>query len=320
MLPLSLDAPEAVRDGGPTLPFFNYRLLLSFALFLLAAYTNGVVQVYVQNYNDSQDETGSLPDLGYRIFPKLSDPSGTIPDIWVYTIVGVTIIYFAFKKTMREKVFRRLFFLGANLLFLRAFTISVTMLAEPPNNCKPDMVWNSPWLEGFFTALGIHRTCSDLLFSGHTSNMLLAALVWQYYSDGSEWRWLKRCGVDIERYPFLTGNAYRSDAGRFSLTVLIVWILFSAGCLLIITTRFHYSVDVFIAIMLTTLYFKMYHQLLKSARERKDPTARFMYWFEGMQYDETSYDFWPESIYGQEGLLAGSTTQEGISTSLPAVA
>jgi len=295
------DTPNAIRDGGPITNFFNLRVLFSIILFLIAGYINGVIQTYIQRI--AEPPNSLLPDLGYTIFPRINDKDGTFPDSWVYALVIITTIGFLLQPLMREKVIRRIFFIDAVLFFLRAFTISLTVLTFPPNNCHPT-VYKSPWLEGFYVVFGVHKTCSDLLFSGHTCNMTLCALVWQYYSNGSEWHWLSKLGIDLERFAFITGNKYRGDSGTFNLSCLIAWLLTVAGYIIIICTRFHYSIDVFVGIVLTVLIFKFYHNYLKLVGEKKGLISRFFIWFEAIPQDESA-ELWPDTNYGGKETKGG---------------
>jgi len=64
---------------------------------------------------------------------------------------------------------------------------------------------------------------------------------------------------------------------------------------MMILTRFHYSIDIFLGIVLTCLTFKLYHHYIRTMKERQGIFPRFLKWFEFMPADSEA---WPESVYG----------------------
>jgi hypothetical protein len=70
------------------------------------------------------------------------------------------------------------------------------------------------------------------------------------------------------------------------LTTYFVWLYSIAGYLLIIATRFHYTVDVFLGCLLTVLTWYAYHSYVKRLLEkRRFIIARVFVWFEGLEGD-----------------------------------
>ncbi len=58
------------------------------------------------------------------------------------------------------------------------------------------------------------------------------------------------------------------------------------GYLLIVDTRFHYTVDVFLGCLLTVLTWYTYHAYVKRLLEkRRFIIARIFIWFEGLESD-----------------------------------
>ena len=66
----------------------------------------------------------------------------------------------------------------------------------------------------------------------------------------------------------------------FHWTVLLVWLFYLLGLFFILSTHFHYTIDVYIGFLLTTLTFHCYHYYIKSALESHNYTAAFFRWFE----------------------------------------
>ena len=80
----------------------------------------------------------------------------------------------------------------------------------------------------------------------------------------------------------LPQNDAVGDPNTFHWTVLLVWLFYLLGLFFILSTRFHYSVDVYIAFLLTTLLFHCYHYYIKSALEAHNYTAAFFRWLESI--------------------------------------
>jgi hypothetical protein len=144
----------------------------------------------------------------------------------------------------------------------------------------------------------------------------LCALAWTTYSKGEEYypiRWLwNRCRRrgDYQTlnhcepgwfYPKLDSTG---DPLSFYLTSLFVWTFTIIGYLLLIATRFHYTVDVFLGFLLSQLTWQTYHYYIKTLAERRNIIiTRFFLWFEG---------YGRLSAHTSVSLLAGlSTTTEG---------
>jgi len=107
-------------------------------------------------------------------------------------------------------------------------------------------------------------------------------MVFQYYNDGRDFFWLKRCGVPVERLICLTGQATRFDTGRFYLSTLLFWVLAVGGWVIILICRFHYTLDIYIGVLLIWTIFKLYHHSLETAGQHRSPFAPFIRWFENI--------------------------------------
>lgn len=58
------------------------------------------------------------------------------------------------------------------------------------------------------------------------------------------------------------------DPVRCSTIKIAIWIIVSAGYVVIVATRFHYSVDVFLGVTLAVLVWKFYHEFIRSIHMR----------------------------------------------------
>jgi len=70
------------------------------------------------------------------------------------------------------------------------------------------------------------------------------------------------------------------DVNSCHLTSLISWLIALMGYVIILITRFRYSIDVLMGFTITLLLFKYYHFFIKTALERSGPVTSFIRWYE----------------------------------------
>lgn len=119
-----------------------------------------------------------LPDLGFAVTPRI--PTDFLADWWCYGIIVFTLLRFVLTP-MRGTIIRRYVLVLGVLFLLRGATIVLTTLPNPQTTCVATATGNT-WIEGFLIMFGIHKTCRDMFFSGHTVNMTIACLCWGRYS------------------------------------------------------------------------------------------------------------------------------------------
>ncbi|CAF2535533.1 unnamed protein product [Rotaria sp. Silwood2] len=258
----------------------------SIAFFLITLYINSLVQVWTDR--NSPYWIPALPDVGHNLLPYWT--YFPINNYYLLTAFISVIIRYIFQRDVRLIVFRRWFFLQAVMFIMRSISIYVTSLSVPLPGCNTTAV-GSPPVEAFYIMFLIHTTCGDVLFSGHTVTLTLCALAWTTYSKGEEhypirWLWYRLKGINQEivssrsdwLYPKLDSTG---DPLSVYITTLIVWMFTIIGYLLIIATRFHYTVDVFLGFLLAKLVWQSYHYYIKTLAERRSIIiTRFFLWFE----------------------------------------
>lgn len=137
--------------------------------------------------------------------------------------VSVIVLFVVLDKLEHATEFM---FLLSIIYLLRVISFSLTILPSPTQECKQE--WESKpetMLRGILN-LFYQEGCGDLVFSGHTSCMVMATLF-------------------LYKYCF-PGNLMAA------LGLLMYNII---GAITIIGTRLHYSVDVFIASVISVLLF-----------------------------------------------------------------
>jgi hypothetical protein len=109
----------------------------------------------------------SLPDIGHKILPYWSYYE--VNNWWIITAYVFVFIRFLPQSTIRITVFRRWFFVQALMFGMRSISIYVTSLTVPQPGCITNITeLKTPAVEAFYVMIGLHSTCGDVLFSGHT--------------------------------------------------------------------------------------------------------------------------------------------------------
>ena len=107
------------------------------------------------------------------------------------------------------------------LLFVRLVCISVTLLPHPnsaySNHERPESLQIT--FSGILNALFTSIKCDDLIFSGRAVALIIPAMTHHHYIGG----WM----------------------------VYVFWIITTIGCLLLILSKYNYTVDVVVAFYLT---------------------------------------------------------------------
>lgn len=129
-----------------------------------------------------------------------------------------------------QHCFKFLFMVGI-LYLLRAISFSVTILPSPSVDCKCEWEHQPESILRSILNICYQEGCNDLIFSGHTSMMIMSSLFLVYYY--------------LPNYPL-------------SQCMLFFYNVF--GVLVIIGTRLHYTVDVYIASIICILLFFSFHQ------------------------------------------------------------
>jgi len=109
--------------------------------------------------------------------------------------------------------------------------------------------------------VGIKVTCRDVLYSGHTVHFTLCALIWRDYSP--------LC-------PLWTSSFCR----RWNFSNVFAYITAISGYVVIISTHFHYTVDVWIAFWMTYFVWSWYHEVIKASVFHGSYLMRFLTWLE----------------------------------------
>ncbi|GMI11349.1 hypothetical protein TrVE_jg4938 [Triparma verrucosa] len=264
---------------GFTFKFFSIAYLsrLGFAILLLliTGYLNALSSNLAGYRNPQIKITGpswakgmtTLPDLGHDVISKFTLRFlGTeyidwfeLPDHFV-DWMGTFMVILILLSPRRFMILRRLPVVFSGLNLLRSFTVIMTSLPDASPECAKQFVragkgtsykdrnfeeavvksFQRAWL--LIIQPGKHITCGDMVFSGHTTFITLAMLVFAQYCYSA--------------HP--TKNKKLLACVRYC--IYLIWFV---GVIAIVGTKLHYTLDVFLAIFLTITTWNVYHDAIK---------------------------------------------------------
>lgn len=191
-------------------------LFVAAVLYFIVAYLNGF---YAVNSIDKEPNMPPLYDRLYQIIPVISRS-------WPDNILLALILYFFVRWWFTNKTVLEHFFIIMTLIFtLRVVCFMVTEEPPPIKGCEkrtegePTKSFLNMMKEIFYA-----RSCSDLMFSGHSAFTVLIMMYTFYYS-------------------------------KYSLEKMIIGIICAIELVLIIAGRLHYSSDVIVGSSITVLAF-----------------------------------------------------------------
>jgi hypothetical protein len=224
----------------------------------------------------------TLPDLGHdfvgwaggKLLPATwMTPEGAVawedgPDAFVEVYMALVLVLLVFHP-QRFKIIRRVLAIFSLLNVLRSFTVIVTSLPDASPKC--DRQWTDPltgsykrkpmWPSNLQRALLLgHTTCGDMIFSGHTTCLVLAVKTFGEHFRGNRLR-------GMAAFPEWLARIVRA-ALRAATAV---------GVTVILSTRLHYTLDVALAVYLTHTVFEYYHTVARMLPLRRGyPVVRWL--------------------------------------------
>lgn len=191
--------------------------------------------------NASEMSILPLRDFGFAVLPNLSRIP-KLPDYLLEAFMGLIIL---FNIVVRDKkgnllkygslvLLRRILFIIGFVYLLRGFCFFVTSLPNPNSTCT--LQYPREGVGSYFLLLlrmitGSVTACTDNIYSGHTSRVVVCLLTFHIYQSRI---WIIICAY------FLAGT-----------------VLFA-----IVSTHLHYTVDVIVAIIVSSSIYLSYHYLV----------------------------------------------------------
>lgn len=187
-----------------------------------------------------------LHDRGFTIFPDLTEMRSWLPDMFLTSLLGLTLLFNVFwihKPRMEYQGFvvaRRMLWMLVTLYFFRTWSFLVTTVPSPLSGCTgkylPEDITPREMVPGYIKLIGQMATgsvtaCTDNIYSGHTSLITILVMTSIMYS-----------GLNFFK-------VYAVIHGSVALATILI-------------TRLHYTVDVYIALLVASFIFFNYHFIL----------------------------------------------------------
>jgi len=233
----------------------------------MAVYLDCLAQVYIQLYpaNSNHPDCWKPPplfDIGFYILGLWNAPRAS--DYALCVCLSVTIfrfLIFTGPFSARWTLTRRWLVCTAQLFCLRGFSIMCTILPNPDLYCVSTVTKGNIFVLALEVIIGAKVTCRDVLYSGHAVQFTLCALVWRDYSPLCP-LWFPPCWE------------------RLQLTRRFAYLSALLGYAIIISTHFHYTVDVWIAFWMTYFVWSYYHEVIKACSFHRGSWMCFLTWIE----------------------------------------
>ncbi|EER07122.1 conserved hypothetical protein, partial [Perkinsus marinus ATCC 50983] len=129
-------------------------------------------------------------------------------------------------------VLKRTLLLGAIGYTGRALSVPMTQLPNPDASCKAILDWDHPLISILLVPFGLAHTCADVFYSGHSISVTLATMVWWDYTSS------------------IASRLFGLFWGLFTLLVIM-------------STHFHYTLDVMYGVAVTFIAWRLYHYAMK---------------------------------------------------------
>ena len=192
-----------------------------------------------------------LPDVLFDVFPEI-DTYGFYNDKAEMIFVGLAAPALLLEGKLQLAA-RQIYIIQAVLWILRAPAFLVTQMPNPYKRCVVDeRVHEEPLLvAGLRVLRGDLHTCADVMFSGHAAGVTMFLLVTLKHLSSMRWKVI-----------FLV---------QYIVTLVVM-----------IMSRFHYTVDVYIGVLISAMTCIMYFQYSAnaSALEKRQRLFALMKWYE----------------------------------------
>ena len=198
--------------------------LLSIAIALPNSIMQAVGDVIAGYYeNHPQPHMNMLKETLPDVFLQIWNPFIDICDHYSKFYFIITVVFILMKQE-RFMLIRRFLFQSGFIQLLRATTVWVTSIPKIDKKCSNSYLWTFPYIiSESLLKLVIDGYCNNMIFSGHTAFFTICLLFWVCYG---------------RNFLLKTGGG----------------LLGAVGIFLVSFERYHYTGDIILAIIITTLY------------------------------------------------------------------
>ena len=220
-----MKAQNSKQEGNNGKIFTNF--LISIIIFIISSFLTGIFLILVDYYRPK-----NMPVLPDVIHERVKEtPSIFTADVILYVSFILETLFILIKfKFSSLIILRRAIIIYSILSVIRNLTISCTLIPEPKEICQKENDFKLDLsLNSIIRVLFNPIKCGDLVLSGRAIALMIPALIHQHYFGG--------------------------------MLSLLFWIASIIGLFLLIISRYHYTVDIVIAIYLTPTTFWAYHTI-----------------------------------------------------------
>ncbi|CXI64807.1 sphingomyelin synthase 1, putative [Plasmodium berghei] len=230
---------QNVLDKKNIYNIFYIRILYAIIFFIVGVF----IQCYFIILSDGYYNTGDTPlkDRLHELYKRPYFMSQEFVNTCILSLMGISFLRFGlFSPTLLAiTMFIRIAIILGSIYSIRSIFIYVTTIPCPVPTCQP--LVNNGFLQNIYSIYLIVFAkvyeCTDLIISGHTCFTTLFVFTWLYYEK--------------------------------NLFIKLIILLYSIYLyLLIIISRFHYTVDVLLGIFFGSTIFIFYHWLVDIAAKR----------------------------------------------------
>jgi hypothetical protein len=208
-------------------------MIVACIFFISVTYIMAIVQVSIQNFSVKRGIDRNLPiyDVGFEVLPYSNHEH--LPDLVVtgLMISVISIIFLNRGLQIFIDLVRRFLTVMGCVYAIRTISISITLLPNPFPQCKASQMGN-PAVDALLILIGQTKTCQDCFFSGHSVAICLSVLVWYDYLKARLW------------------------IRMLSIPAALI------GGFVIISSHFHYSVDVMFGFLISFFVWKYFHSFI----------------------------------------------------------
>jgi hypothetical protein len=184
--------------------------------------------------------THILPDLGHDVIPAVNG-AHHFADVVMKAHIALTLTWILWQQPpVARRILIRFFTVAGYLNVLRSGMLLLTSIPDPYPACRQiaagPVTWvDMPWMDVIRRALRLAAgqsdlTCGDMLFSGHTTLLVLCGLVWCTYCNQRGAAFVKVFTASLSLF----------------------------GILLIIATKMHYTIDCALSVYFSMVTWYMY--------------------------------------------------------------
>ncbi|XP_022087554.1 sphingomyelin synthase-related protein 1-like isoform X3 [Acanthaster planci] len=270
-LPHGSVEPAPLGSSSPRFELEPFKTLLVLIYAVLVCFVTAFTLTYTHDRAPDLAVSPPLPDVVFDLVPRI-ESAFLASEICLISLLAANLINMSFHKH-RLIILRRFLFIVGLAYSMRCVTMIVTSLSVAGYHvhCGKKM-FDSVWSKlgrAVAPSIGLGMTvtgqrdemCGDYMYSGHTVSIMAACLFFTEYTPS-----------------------------RCRLFHFLAWVTAGASLFFIVAAHEHYTVDVLIGMIVTSLIFLYYHTLANTRAHLHRDLYRVRVWLPFFHYLEAKID------------------------------